>query len=38
VIETLFGEHRITVLDASGRDVPEPVLCARMLQEDRNTI
>jgi hypothetical protein len=38
VIENLFDENRITVLDASGRYVPESVVCARMLREYENTI
>lgn len=38
VIENLFGENRITVLDLSGRYMPESVICARMFGEDENTI
>jgi hypothetical protein len=37
-IAALFGDNRITVLDASGRYLPEAVICARMFGETTDTI
>ena len=38
VIENLFGENRISVLDPSGRYMAEAVICVRMFGETEEMI